>query len=116
MTALEELGLDPVTATEADVKLCIKKLAMKHHPDKGGNATKFHQVMDLKERALSEVENGAALTEAKLQMQFRERRRPVCLACEGTGLRTQASEGFRTLNFKCRKCNGRGWVRKTQKN
>jgi len=43
---LEQLGLLP-TADEADVKKRFRELAMKHHPDKGGDAEKFINLMNV---------------------------------------------------------------------
>lgn len=42
------LGL-PITATEIQIKSQFKKLAMKHHPDKGGRKEVFQQIVDAKE-------------------------------------------------------------------
>jgi len=43
---LEKLGLPPV-ANETDVKKKFRELAKKHHPDTGGDAEKFIQLMNV---------------------------------------------------------------------
>ena len=43
MTLYEDLGLDP-GASQADVKKAYRKLAMKHHPDKGGDPDTFKKI------------------------------------------------------------------------
>lgn len=113
MKALEELGLDPALATEADVKASFKKLAMQHHPDKGGDSELFRQAQDLKERALQELKHGETLMEARANLGARVHRhnRASCDACAGTGVRSSRSSGFQTIRFKCRKCGGKGWLK-----
>lgn len=49
----------PVTATLADVKAHYRKLAMKHHPDKGGDEAEFRRVQAAYEQA-SRIVGGAA--------------------------------------------------------
>jgi DnaJ-class molecular chaperone len=44
---LSILGLGP-SATKADVSKAYKKLALKHHPDKGGDPSMFRQINDAK--------------------------------------------------------------------
>lgn len=46
--AFKLLGL-PITATEIQIKSQFKKLAMKHHPDKGGCKEFFQQIVDARE-------------------------------------------------------------------
>ena len=43
-TPYEILGLT-ISATENEIKKAMRTLAIKHHPDKGGNRTKFEEVM-----------------------------------------------------------------------
>lgn len=44
MTSLEVLGLQP-GASEADIRFAYKRLAAKHHPDKGGDAAEFQRIV-----------------------------------------------------------------------
>lgn len=37
------LGVSPVATTE-DIKKAFKKLAIKHHPDRGGDMEKFKEI------------------------------------------------------------------------
>jgi hypothetical protein len=50
---LRVLGLS-TTATRADVKHAFRKQARKHHPDAGGNAAKFRELVEAKERVLED--------------------------------------------------------------
>lgn len=51
--AFKLLGLQEATATEADVKRRYRELAFEHHPDRGGDLKKFHEVADAKDRCLA---------------------------------------------------------------
>jgi curved DNA-binding protein len=46
-------------ATRADVKHAFRKQARKHHPDTGGDAAKFRELVEAKERVLAEWCSGA---------------------------------------------------------
>jgi hypothetical protein len=41
-------GLDPKKATKADVDKAFRKLAMKHHPDAGGDRKVFEKLVSMK--------------------------------------------------------------------
>ena len=43
MSLYEDLGLDE-NASPAEIKKAYRKLALKHHPDKGGDAEKFKKI------------------------------------------------------------------------
>ena len=43
MTYYEKLGCDSSSSTE-DIRKAFKKLALQHHPDKGGDASKFQEI------------------------------------------------------------------------
>jgi hypothetical protein len=48
------LGLDN-SASEDDVKSAYKKLALEHHPDKGGDEEKFKQIIIAKDKCISYI-------------------------------------------------------------
>jgi DnaJ-domain-containing protein 1 len=50
---LRVLGLSP-TDTRADVKNAFRKQSRKHHPDAGGDAEKFRELVEAKERVLED--------------------------------------------------------------
>lgn len=52
--AMAELGLPP-TATTTDVTRAFRRRALVTHPDRGGTAEKFCQLVALRDRALGEV-------------------------------------------------------------
>lgn len=43
MSATEVLGVPP-TATQEEIKAAYRRLAMKHHPDRGGSADEFQKI------------------------------------------------------------------------
>ena len=51
---LRLLGLKP-TCTRADVVLAYRKRAKRYHPDAGGNAVQFRELVEAKERVLDEL-------------------------------------------------------------
>ena len=51
---LRLLGLKP-TATRADVQRAYRKRAKRYHPDAGGDAAKFRELVEAKERVLDEL-------------------------------------------------------------
>ena len=52
----EELGLVPETATVESVNSAFRKLVLQHHPDKGGDASKFQAIMESKNRCIMYLE------------------------------------------------------------
>lgn len=48
------LGLSS-DATEEDVKTAFRKLSLQHHPDKGGNAEKFTEIVEAKNKVLQYI-------------------------------------------------------------
>lgn len=52
----EVLGLQPATSqTRADIEAAHRKLAMDHHPDRGGDSSRMAEINDAKARALAEI-------------------------------------------------------------
>ena len=45
MSHYQTLGVDK-TATQAEIKKAYRKLSMKHHPDRGGDESKFKEIAD----------------------------------------------------------------------
>ena len=45
MSHYKTLGVQE-NATDAEIKKAYKKLAMQHHPDKGGDAVMFQQISE----------------------------------------------------------------------
>ena len=58
---LEALALDP-TATNDDIKKTYKRLAIRHHPDRGGDPEKFKEINEAYERLLK-IEKPSNLVE-----------------------------------------------------
>lgn len=53
-TQFKVLGLT-ITATAEDVKSAYRKLALLHHPDRGGDRVKFEEVTEAKEKCLKYI-------------------------------------------------------------
>ncbi len=106
--SLEALGLDD-TATQADVIARYKELAKQAHPDAGGTVEKFQELKMLKDDALKELAFGTSIARARIQLSaLREAARGTkCPRCDGTGVGTTRSAGFRTFSTVCRLCRGK---------
>lgn len=89
MSALEKFGLGE-SATPDEVKSEWRKLAMIHHPDKGGDAAEFARLRSLYSAALAES------LEPK-----------QCNSCHGSGKVTQ-TRGFNSIQLPCPNCGGTG--------
>lgn len=57
MNHFEILGLT-WSATESDAKKAYHKLAMVHHPDKGGNPKKFTIIKEAYDKVIKDIKNG----------------------------------------------------------
>lgn len=101
--SLSDLELPP-TATEADVKLRYRQLAMKAHPDRGGTVAQFQALQKAYEEALAEV--GGVAIDSDLGV-FTQ----VCMDCAGNGYTLRGS-GFSTIKFTCSHCGGTGRINK----
>ena len=86
--ALNELGLDALTATIDDVHRRFKQLARVHHPDVGGSPDAFNKLSKTRDDALYEIG---------------QRTIPVCPTCDGAGT-VLSTFGFTTLRRKCGDC------------
>lgn len=89
VTPLEKLGLSSL-ATAEDVERRWRELRSNHHPDRGGDATIFHELNLAYQAARTEVSQP----------------RP-CQACNGTG-RSEVRRGFGRVELMCTFCNGLG--------
>lgn len=77
-------------ATPDEVKAKWKKLCMTHHPDRGGNQVKFHELKQAYEVAYAQA------CEPKL-----------CPQCAGVG-KVKRSHGFNSIDVFCELCGGSG--------
>jgi len=71
----------PVTATPEETRLAYKRLAMKHHPDRGGGNDDFNRV----------------------QRAYRILSRKVCNECNGAGYVDKRNGAFVT-QVECPRC------------
>ncbi len=60
MNCYEILGV-PRGASEADIKTAYRKLAHRHHPDKGGGAKKFSEISEAYKQALRNASSGSKI-------------------------------------------------------
>lgn len=71
------LELTPNIKDENEIKGAFKKLALKHHPDKGGNEENFKKLLEAKETLLKKEElkyelNGRKFTQSEYDQIIRE--------------------------------------------
>ena len=88
--ALAFMGLDP-SASPEEVGQKYKRMALEMHPDKGGDAERFQQLQDMKERltkSLQEEED----EEEKKKAQEREEQDKLPAAAKARQLRREAHE------------------------
>lgn len=91
MTAFETLGLYE-NATIDQVKQTWRQLAMRHHPDRGGDPAEFDRLRKAYEQALAEAQAPK-----------------LCDACNGAG-KVQRTHGWSTVSLVCDSCGGTGAV------
>jgi DnaJ-class molecular chaperone len=78
--------------TEMELKRAFDRIAMRVHPDHGGDADVFHEYRERYNRLMTQI-----------------RKPKKCPTCKGKG--TQAVLlGFTTRLERCKSCNGRGSV------
>lgn len=87
--AFQTLGL-PDMATPEEVKAKWRKLAMIHHPDRGGNVVEFNEIRKAYKVALDEASQPKP-----------------CSGCNGTG-KTTVAHGFSSVEVVCQSCSGGG--------
>ena len=87
--AFERLGLE-ITASGEEVRAKWQHLRSANHPDKGGDATQFHEL-----RQAYTIAFEAATTPKP------------CPRCKGSGRITQSS-GFHVTSLMCPMCQGAG--------
>lgn len=90
-TDLDLLGLEP-GASAADIRTTWQRLASTHHPDKGGNAETFNQLRQAYKRAYAKAQQPS-----------------TCHHCGGSG-KVTTSNGFNTIQARCRVCKGKGEI------
>lgn len=88
MKCFEALGLSP-EASEQEVKRRWHRLAARHHPDQGGNATEFSRLHEAYRRCIDEV------------------KARVCHPCKGSGTVFE-QRGWNAVKVTCPKCEGTG--------
>ena len=83
MTYYETLHLAP-SATNEEIRTAYRKLAMLHHPDRGGNIATFQKIKEAYERLLKTNK---------------------CVDCNGLGFIKQR-DGYFTVEKPCTTCWG----------
>ncbi len=86
-TPFEILDLDE-TATTNEIKERWRRLCHEHHPDRGGDAAKFDEIMT-----------------AYKQLRITTNNQQRCENCRGTG-RVQQHAGFFSTTVLCPQCGG----------
>lgn len=93
MSCFRQLGLpdEPRPSVDA-VKQAWRRVAARHHPDRGGDAATFAQLRQAYEQALLAVSQPLA-----------------CPDCRGTG-RVNLLQGWVATTLLCQTCDGRGTI------
>lgn len=98
MAEFEILGLTSLATTD-EVKKAWRKLAAIHHPDKGGDAAKFHELRTVYNRCLELAQlndlaqincpicNGTGKIDNPKQRGFYGQFKLMCQSCMGSGKR-----------------------------
>lgn len=89
MKCFEVLGLE-VNASPEEVKAAWRRLAMAHHPDRGGDPSEFDRLRKLYGEAL-------AVAEAP----------KTCTRCGGNG-KIRHTNGWASIGIPCSHCGGSG--------
>ncbi len=107
-------------ASEDEIKKAYKKLAMKHHPDKGGDPEQFKKIQGAYDRITKQEEQGPGGADFSPFDMFKnmfQRQRtkqlhtvniPLKSAFEGHELRLKVSDQIACKNCKCKTCDGSG--------
>ena len=84
----ELLGLEPTAAPE-EVRAAYHRLALVHHPDRGGDAGKMSELSQAFKRAIAEAEAPKP-----------------CVHCDGRGI-VLVARGFMSVTMPCPACGGK---------
>lgn len=94
---LRLLGFVPDPAPD-EIEAAYRRLALEHHPDRGGDPARFAEVTAARDRLLEAAGD------------VRGRRGERCPACGGSGKQNEA-RGFYAAQVACRGCGGTGRTR-----
>jgi DnaJ-class molecular chaperone len=98
-THYAKLGVAPGTKDEA-IHEAYKKLALKHHPDRGGDGATFAEIT----YAYGVLKSSRAQYDAQLKLAGRLN----CDQCGGSGLTRRQKSFTRFETSPCSKCKGTG--------
>ncbi len=91
MSPFELLGLSR-NCTIDELKQRFRRLAIKHHPDKGGDAEKFAELRAAYDKVLIDLEAPQP-----------------CPCCKTTG-KVVVANGFSSIQVPCAYCDGTGFL------
>jgi len=107
-------------ATEDEIKKAYRKLAMKNHPDKGGDPEQFKKIQGAYERITKPQDQGIPQQFnpfdmfremfSQVQRNIHEVHTSVKSAYEGQELRFKVSDSKPCTSCKCSTCNGNGFI------
>lgn len=94
------LGVDPDTVTQEEFTEAYRREVKKRHPDVGGSAEAFHELLDA----------------SKVITKHLERRKPQragpgkCPRCEGRAV-IESRRAWRVMRVRCPECKGTGTIK-----
>lgn len=97
MVRTEAFGILGVSAEAGadEISSAYRRLAMTHHPDRGGDPAKFHEITTARDVALEYVKT---------------KKPEGCSTCSGTG-KVKKMRGFTIMTMSCVECGGTGKAR-----